>query len=124
MTDATLCNIGPGETRKRRLMGFVSLTAGVGLTFVLIATEAPRPLRLIVFFPFWMAGLGMLQSRARVCIALAARGLRNMDIGRETIENNRDADQLRVKAKEVHRKALITAAVMTLVVLVFPAKFG
>ncbi|MEJ7616391.1 MAG: hypothetical protein WKF30_05340 [Pyrinomonadaceae bacterium] len=105
-------------------MGFVSLAAGVGLAFVLIATEAPRPLRLIIFFPFWIAGLGMLQSRARVCIALAARGLRNMDGGSETIENNGEADGLRVKAKEVNRRALITAAIIASVVLVFPAKFG
>ena len=58
-------NIGPRERRKRRLMGIVGLTAGVGLAFVLVVTGAPRPIRLIVFFPVWIAGLGLMQSREK-----------------------------------------------------------
>ena len=58
-------NIGPREQRKRRLLGIVALTVGVGLAFVLVVTEAPRWSRAVVFFPVWMAGLGLLQAREK-----------------------------------------------------------
>ena len=52
-------NIGPRERRKRRLLGVVALTVGVGAAFVLVIFEAPRWSRALVFFPVWMAGLGL-----------------------------------------------------------------
>jgi len=58
-------NIGPRERTKRRLMGIVALTAGVGTAFVLVANGSPRLLRLIIFFPIWIAGLGLMQSREK-----------------------------------------------------------
>ncbi len=58
-------NIGPREIRKRRLMGIVSLTIGVGLAFMLVVFEAPRLMRLIVFLPIWIAGLGLFQAREK-----------------------------------------------------------
>lgn len=62
---ASVTNIGPREIRKRRLMGIVALGIGAGLAFVLIVFEAPRLMRLVVFFPVWMAGLGLFQAREK-----------------------------------------------------------
>lgn len=62
-TDAS--NIGPREQRKRRLLGIVSLVVAVGVAFVLVAFGAVRWWRLVVFFPLWMAGLGLLQAREK-----------------------------------------------------------
>ncbi|HKS29476.1 MAG TPA: hypothetical protein VJS44_16720 [Pyrinomonadaceae bacterium] len=61
----SVANIGPREIRKRRLMGIVALTVGVGLAFVLYVFEAPRMSRLFVFFPVWIAGLGLFQAREK-----------------------------------------------------------
>lgn len=58
-------NIGPREQRKRRVMGVVALTVGVAFAFLLVVTGAPRALRLVVFFPVWIAGLGLLQAREK-----------------------------------------------------------
>jgi hypothetical protein len=58
-------NIGERERRKRRVMGFVALAAGVAAAFLLVALGEPRALRLVVFAPFWIAGLGLLQSREK-----------------------------------------------------------
>ncbi|HEX3559343.1 MAG TPA: hypothetical protein VHU19_09060 [Pyrinomonadaceae bacterium] len=58
-------NIGPRERAKRRVMGIVALTVGVSLAFLLVTLGAPRPLRLVVFFPIWVAGLGLLQAREK-----------------------------------------------------------
>ncbi|HKS29477.1 MAG TPA: hypothetical protein VJS44_16725 [Pyrinomonadaceae bacterium] len=52
---------------------------------------------------------------------MAARGTRNMDTGEESIEDKREVRQLKETARRVHRRALITAAIITLVVLAFPS---
>jgi len=115
-------NIGPRERRKRRVLGVVSLTVAVGVAFVLVAFGAPRWARLVVFFPLWMAGLGLFQARERVCIALAARGVCNMDDGEEKIADERRVEELRDKARWINRRALLTAAAITVLALVFPTQ--
>jgi hypothetical protein len=118
MTEAV--NIGSRERTKRRLLGVVTLTVGVGVAFVLVTTGAPRLSRLVVFFPLWLAGLGLLQSKEKVCIALAARGTRNMDAGEEKIDDEGLNALLRDKARRINRRALVTAALITAVTLAFP----
>jgi hypothetical protein len=113
-------NIGPRERRKRRLLGIVALTVSVALAFVLIVYDAPRWSRLVIFFPIWMAGLGLMQAREKTCIALAARGTCNMDAGEEELKDERLIEQLRDKARRIHRRALINAVVITVMTLVFP----
>lgn len=113
-------NIGPREVRKRRLMGLVALAAGVGLAFLSIVLQTPRLLRLIVFFPIWIAGLGLFQAREKTCIALAARGTCNLDAGEESIGDEHLVERLRNKARQINRRAIITAVVVTVVALVFP----
>ena len=113
-------NIGPREQRKRRLLGIVALTVGVATAFVLVIFQAPRPWRLIVFFPIWLAGLGLLQARERTCIALASRGVCNMDAGEESLNDEHLIEQLRGKSRRIHRRALVTAIAITLVTLAFP----
>jgi hypothetical protein len=114
------CNIGPRERRKRRLLGFVALTAGVAAAFVLVVYDAPRWSRAIIFFPIWIGGLGLMQAREKTCIALAARGVRNMDAGEESIADESLAEQLRQKARHINRRALITAIAITILALAFP----
>jgi len=43
----------------------VALTVGVAAAFLLVVYDAPRLLRAVVFFPVWMAGLGLLQAREK-----------------------------------------------------------
>ena len=120
VSEVSVSNIGTRERRKQRLMGIVALTVGVATAFVLVIFEAPRPLRLVVFFPVWLAGLGLLQARERTCIALAARGTCNMDAGEEKLTDDNLIEQLRAKSRVIHRRALVTAVAITLVTLAFP----
>jgi hypothetical protein len=113
-------NIGPREQFKRRLHGRVALIASVALTFVLIGYGAPRLVRLIIFFPLWMAALGYFQAREKTCIALAARGTCNMDAGEQKIEDSRRIAKLREKARKIHLRALGMAVALTLLILAFP----
>jgi hypothetical protein len=113
-------NIGPRERRKRRLLGIVALTVGVAAAFLLVVYDAPRVLRAVVFFPVWMAGLGLLQARERTCIALAARGACNLDAGEETLDDEHLVAALRGTARRINRRALTTAVAITLLTLAFP----
>lgn len=114
------CNIGLRERRKRRLLGYVALTVGVATAFVLVVYSAPRWSRAIIFFPIWIGGLGLMQARDKICIALAARGVRNMDAGEEKVEDEHLIEQLRQKARAINRRALITAIAITILALAFP----
>lgn len=58
-------NIGASEQRKRRLLGIVALVVGVAAAFVLVVFDAPRLSRVVIFFPIWIAGLGLLQAREK-----------------------------------------------------------
>jgi hypothetical protein len=115
-------NIGPREQRKRRLMGIVALTVSVSAAFVLVVYGAPRLLRLVIFLPLWIAGLGLLQAREKTCIALASRAACNMDTGEQALDDEDKIAQLRATARRIHRRALITALLITLVTLAFPVQ--
>jgi hypothetical protein len=58
-------NIGPREQLKRRVMGIVFLIISAGFAFLMIAYDVPRAFRLVIFFPLWMAGLGLFQAREK-----------------------------------------------------------
>ena len=113
-------NIGPREQRKRRLLGIVALTIGVATAFVLVVSNAPRWSRVVIFLPIWVAGLGLMQAREKTCITLAASGTCNMDTREELIDDENIIAELRDKARRIHRRALITAALITLLAIVFP----
>jgi hypothetical protein len=113
-------NIGPREQRKRRLLGLVALTVGVATAFVLVVYDAPRISRAVIFFPIWIAGLGLMQARDKTCIALAARGTCNMDAGEESMSDAQLIERLRDKARRINRRATITALAATLLALAFP----
>lgn len=113
-------NIGPREQTKRRLLGIVALVCGVGLAFASVVAGAPRLTRLVVFLPVWLAGLGMFMAREKTCVALAARGTRNMDAGEEPVRSAAEAARLREKARGINRRALFVAAAATVVALLFP----
>jgi len=51
---------------------------------------------------------------------MAARGTRNMDAGEEKLDDEKLIERLRAKSRRINRRALITAAVITLLTLIFP----
>ena len=83
----------------------------------LMAAGAPRLWRLLVFVPVWIAALDFLQVRARTCVLLAARGVRNMDGGNEPIADPAELERVRTQARAVHiQSALVALAVAAIVV--------
>jgi hypothetical protein len=108
-------NIGPGERRKRLVAGVVMSAITLCVAGVLIFAGLPRPWRLITIVPAWIAALGFFQVRENTCVALAARGLRNMDAGGERISDPIELHNVRRQSRSVH----IQAALFALAVAVF-----
>jgi len=119
---ATSChaNIGPGERRKRLVVGIGMLAVGVGLGVGLIVTDVPRWWRIGLLIPFWLGALGLFEAKERTCVVLAARGVRNLDRGEERIAEQGVQTQVRARALNVHILSVFTAALLTLACLLIP----
>lgn len=109
-------NIGPRERRRRVVMGVVMIVLTALAAAWLVTGGAPRPWRLLVFVPAWIGALDVLQVRARTCVLLAARGVRNMDHGNEPLTDPRERDRVRAQARAVHLQSALLALAVTAVV--------
>jgi hypothetical protein len=88
---------------------------------LLILAGLPRFWRLLTFVPAWIAALGLFQVRENTCVALAARGLRNMDAGDEQITDPIELHRVRQQSRSVHvQAALLALAVAAFFTLLVP----
>ena len=114
-------NIGPRERRKRLVAGVVMSAITLCVAGGLILAGLPRPWRLITIVPAWIAALGFFQVRENTCVALAARGLRNMDAGDERISDPIELHNVRKQSRSVHvQAALLARAVAVFFTLLVP----
>lgn len=74
---AGVCNIGPHEIQARRRFGHLGLAVSLALGAVLLVTDAPHLLRLLVLFPAAGAAMGYLQAAFRFCAGFGMRGVYN-----------------------------------------------
>ena len=56
-------NIGPGQRRRRLVLGVVMLVVGAGALAALVAFEVDRVWRLALLAPFWASALGFFQAK-------------------------------------------------------------
>jgi len=65
--DPLVCvaNIGPRQRRIRLAFGLAMAGIAVALLVAVPALGLPRTARLLVFFPAWLAALGILQHREK-----------------------------------------------------------
>ncbi len=96
------------------LKNVLAIAAGALLT-----TDAARFWRVILALPVGGASVGLFQVQAKTCVALAARGLRNMDSGDEAIANAQELARVRTQSRGVYVKAAVTTIVVTAILLVF-----
>lgn len=114
-------NIGPREKQKRLVAGVVMSAVTLCVGAALILAGIPRFWRLLTFVPAWIAGIGLFQVRENTCVALAARGLRNMDTGDERISDPIELHRVREQSRNVHiQAALLALAVAAFFTLLVP----
>ena len=124
MTDSTACvaNIGPRGRRQRLRVGMIWLAIGSGAAGGLALLGVPRWMRLGLFAPFAFGAIGVFQAYEQTCVALAARGARNMDSGQEQIDDSAATRQINRQARKVFAEALLGAALLTALALALPRR--
>jgi hypothetical protein len=121
MTTATVCpNSGPRERKRRLVGGLFFLAIAICVAASLLLFNAPRLWRLLVFLPTWASAIGFFQVSAKTCVALAARGLKNMDAGDEKITDPRELDQIRAQSRAVHIRSALTGLIAAALLVLLP----
>jgi hypothetical protein len=115
MTSVCTPNIGPRERHKRLVAGIVMFAVTFCIAGGLILAGFPRIWRALTILPAWIGALGLFQVRENTCVALAARGLRNMDTGEEAIADAIELHHVRAQSRRVH----IQAALLALAIAIF-----
>ena len=121
----TICipNIGSKERRKRFIAGSVSLVVGVPIWVLLIFIAWPWWTRLVLFLPFVAGFSGIFQAREKTWVNLAMRGLRNMDEGKEHIEDAEILTQVRRQARKVNIMSFTYGIVLIAIAVLLPILF-
>ena len=60
--EVCIANIGPRGRRMRLRNGILMALAAAGWVAAALLLHLPRPALLLVFFPAWLAGLGIFQA--------------------------------------------------------------
>ena len=116
---ASACiNIGPRQRARRVRVGVAFLVVFAACAVGLVLEQVARPWRALVFLPLLLASISLLQVRAKTCVALAARGQRDLDHGEEPVLDPAEQRRLALQARRVLvQSALVATAGTTLVVL-------
>lgn len=102
-------------------MGAWTLALASCLAALGVALGWGTPVRLLLAPLFFAGFLGVFQAREHTCVALASRGLRDLDTGPQRIDDPERDRAVRSKARGVFAKSVVAALVATLiVVLVLP----
>ncbi|HEX9728383.1 MAG TPA: hypothetical protein VGA37_07770 [Gemmatimonadales bacterium] len=104
-------NIGPRGRQVRRAWGVAAIVSGVAVAIVLTVASAPPLWGIAVFVPWWLGVLGFEEARTRTCVALAARGARNMDGREELVTHSAERFLLARQARAVRWRATVLAAI-------------
>jgi hypothetical protein len=117
ITDVCVPNIGPRERRRRLIGGLVMGSIAVIAATVLVIMGTSRIWRALLVLPIGGAALGLFQVHAKTCVALAARGLKNMDHGDEAITDEQQLARIRAQSQRVYLNSLVAALVVTGIVM-------
>ena len=113
-------NIGPDERRKRFVMGIAMLALSAILALILMLNHSAHSWRLLLFLPFFLGMLGLIQDREKTCVLLAELGVQNMDSGEKKIDEITIANELKKRGRKILAKSVFSAALVTAVLFLFP----
>ncbi len=113
MTEAAFeaCNIGPRGARRRMILGVPLILVGVVGSFF-----TKSFLWQVVAF---MGFLSFYQATARTCVALASRGVRNMDEKTEYLERSDEIAFFQRRARTIYMKTFFSTLALVVVSRVY-----
>src|SRR6476620_2665089 len=100
-TTACVANIGPRGREQRLRNRMIWRAIGTGAAGSLALVGLPRWLRLGLFGPFALGAFGVFQAYEQTCVALAARGTRDLDSGQEQVDDPAATRQIKRQARKV-----------------------
>ena len=121
-TTTCVANIGPRGRQQRLRTGITWLAIGCGAAGTLALAGLPRWLRLGLFGPFALGAFGVFQAYEQTCVALAARGTRDLDSGQEQVDDPAAMRQIERQARKVFAEGLLSAALLTALALALPRR--
>ncbi len=115
-----VCNIGPGEIKRRRAVGVIGLIATVATFIVLIGSS--RTTRILIFIPAMIFATGWMQARKKFCIAFGLLGTFNFGaLGQlSKVEGAAAKSEDRATVIRIGLQALAIAVVITLITVLIP----
>lgn len=119
MTQVSACipNIGPRQRQRRMRGGLVLSAVTVAFAVFLLVGDVDRVWRVLIFAPALMAALGVFQAREQTCVALAAKGVRNMDAGDEPVTGAEQMRRISEQSRRVYGQSVAAALAVTILVL-------
>jgi hypothetical protein len=105
---------------KRVRAGIVALVIVDVVAILLVVQHVARPWRLAIFPLILGAAISLFQVKERTCVALAARGVRDMDDGEKPVTDEGELRRIAVQARRVYVESCLVAAVFTAVYFVWP----
>jgi len=106
-------NLGDKGQARRLRIGVVAFGAGLALAVAHARLQAPRPLALGLFAPFFLSAWSIAEGLLGTSTLLAWRGLRDMDDGPEKIADLARLARVRASARLAAGLALAVSAVLT-----------
>jgi hypothetical protein len=113
-------NIGPRERRRRSLLAAILAAAAIAGAVTLFASGAPRSWRLAIALPAWAAVLCYLEARSHTCVLLAARGLRNLDLGNERVDDATERRASTAQSTKIYLWSTAVAGIATAALMLLP----
>jgi hypothetical protein len=113
---AGVCNIGKSEVRARMRLGISGYFLAIALYLAFSFSNANRNFFLFEFIPLFLGAIGVIQARAKFCVAFGLLGSFNFGkLGQsQKVEDDISKGLDRKKVNIVLLKALFTASTLTL----------
>lgn len=94
-----VCNINPTETAYRRKFAIGLGAAGVVLLVLGLLAQVHPAVGIVLFLPFWLSSVNILQSRNHFCVAYASSGKYNNGDGMGAVADATAEQHAKDKAK-------------------------
>ena len=119
---AGVCNIGPAEIRKRRIVALVGLALLILEVASMRSTHTSHLGRISIFIPALVFSVGYIQSRKKFCLAFGFMGTFNFGKTREIakVASAEDRARDRRTAIRIFMQSAVLAAVITLAIVILP----